>query len=95
LVNKMLGRPEMSRIRLPFSIGYSLGKCVDGIAYLTGRKFAISAIRVKKFCSNSIYNTSIEQTGFISPVNLRDALEQTVRYEFIEKTKSDHVFFSE
>jgi hypothetical protein len=31
-----------------------------------------------------VYESAISQTGFVPPVNLMDAIEKTVRYEFIE-----------
>ena len=62
---------------------------------ITGKRFAISSIRVKKFCANSVYNTGIVETGFVPPVSLEKALEQTVRHEFIEKHDDEPVYFSE
>jgi hypothetical protein len=37
----------------------------------------------------------VEKTGFIPPVSLYDAIEKTIRYEFLEDQKSDQVFYSE
>jgi hypothetical protein len=59
------------------------------------RGLSTSAIRVKKFCINSVYNTAIDNTGFIPPVTLKQALERTVRYEFIESHESEGVFYTE
>jgi GlcNAc-P-P-Und epimerase len=94
-VNRLFGRSEKINFRLPYSIGFVLGKCFDFAAALTGKKFPISSIRVKKFCSNSVFNTAIDQTGFVPPVPLEQALEQTVRYEFIEKHGDENVFYTE
>jgi nucleoside-diphosphate-sugar epimerase len=94
-VNRILGQPEKISLRLPFSIGYAIGKGFDLVAALTGKRFAISSIRVKKFCANSIYNTSIEQTGFVTPVPLEQALAKTVRYEFVESHEHEEVFYTE
>lgn len=94
-VNRILGRSEKIAFRLPFALGLLIGKGFDWVAALTGKRFAISSIRVKKFCANSVYNTAIGQTGFASPVPLENALEQTVRYEFIESHEHEGVFYSE
>lgn len=94
-VNRMLGRSETIRFRLPFSVGYTIGKCFDLVAKLTGKQFPISAIRVKKFCANSVYNTALEHTGFVRPVPLDKAIQQTVRHEFIENHGHESVFYSE
>ncbi|MBT8522647.1 NAD-dependent epimerase/dehydratase family protein [Polynucleobacter paneuropaeus] len=94
-VNKLLGRSSEIKFRLPFSFGLSIGLSFDLIAKITGRKFPISAIRVKKFCANSVYESAIGSTGFIPPVPLMDAIEKTVRFEFIEDHKNEQVFYSE
>ena len=93
-VYKALGKDESIPFRLPFAIGYGIGKIFDIVALITGKKFAVSSIRVKKFCADSVYNTSIEKTGFIPPVKLEDALENTIKYEFVDK-KQGELFYSE
>jgi nucleoside-diphosphate-sugar epimerase len=93
-VQKILGgRP--SRFRLPFFVGYAIGGMFDLAAQVTGRKFAISAIRVKKFTSNTMFSTRIHETGFIAPISLDEALERTVRHEFLQENTALPVFFSE
>lgn len=94
-VNRTLGRPEKIGVRLPFSVGYVIGKGFDLVAALTGKRFSISSIRVKKFCANSVYNTAIDQTGFVPPVPLEQALAQTVRYEFVESHEYEGLFYTE
>jgi nucleoside-diphosphate-sugar epimerase len=94
-VNRILERPEKVCVRLPFTLGYLIGKGFDLVALITGKRFAISSIRVKKFCSDSVYNTAIDKTGFIPPVPLEQALSQTVRYEFIESHEHEGVFYTE
>lgn len=94
-VKQVLGQSGKIRFRLPFAAGYAIGKCFDLIACITGKRLAISSIRVKKFCANSVYNTAIDQTGFVPPVNLSKALEQTIRHEFIETHVDEPVYFSE
>jgi GlcNAc-P-P-Und epimerase len=94
-VNRMLSKPEQIGLRLPFALGFAIGKCFDALATITGKKFAISSIRIKKFCANSVFETSIAKTGFAPPVPLSEALERTVRYEFIESHEGDGVFYTE
>ncbi len=94
-VSRMLGKPEQIGFRLPFAVGYAIGKCFDALAAINGKKSAISSIRVKKFCSNSVFETSIAKTGFVPPVPLSEALERTVRHEFIESHEEDGVFYTE
>jgi GlcNAc-P-P-Und epimerase len=94
-VNRILGRSEKMGFRLPFTVGYLIGKGFDLVAAITGKRFAISSIRVKKFCANSVYNTAIDKTEFVPPVPLEQALSQTVRYEFIESHEHEGVFYTE
>ena len=94
-VKRILGQPEKINLRLPFAVGYAIGKGFDLVAAITGKRLAISSIRVKKFCANSVYNTAIDETGFVAPVPLGQALEQTIRHEFIEKHDDEPLYFSE
>ena len=93
-VNKALGKEEKVGFRMPFSIGYSIGKLFDLAAFVTGKKFTVSSIRVKKFCSDSMFDTSIEKSGFVRPVELENGLASTIKYEFNDKTESE-LFYSE
>ena len=94
-VNKLLGKSAEIKFRLPFTLGLFIGSCFDFVAKVAGKKFPISAIRVKKFCANSVYESAIDSTGFIPPVPLMEAIERTVRFEFIEDHKGEQVFYSE
>lgn len=94
-VNKLLGRSSEIKFRLPFSLGLLIGSGFDLIAKISGKTFPISAIRVKKFCSNSVYESAIEATGFIPPISLMEAIDKTVRFEFIEDHRNEQVFYSE
>lgn len=94
-VNIILGRSEKIGFRLPFAVGYLIGKVFDLVAAMTGKRFAVSSIRVKKFCANSVYNTAIDKTGFVRPVPLEQAIAQTVRHEFLENHDGEALYFSE
>lgn len=90
-VNELFGRSTDVKFRLPLSLGLLIGECFDLIGKICGVKFSISAIRVKKFCANSVYNTAVESTGFIPPVPLKEAIEKTVRFEFMEDNNAEQV----
>jgi len=94
-VRQILARQNSSKFRLPYSVGYAIGKGFDLAAALTGKRFAISSIRVKKFCANSVYNTRIGSTGFVAPVPLEQALKRTIEHEFIEKHDDKPLYFTE
>ena len=94
-VKRILGQDGKIDFRLPYAVGFAIGKGFDLVAAITGKRLAISSIRVKKFCANSVYNTAIDETGFVPPVPLAQALEQTIRHEFIEKHDDEPLYFSE
>lgn len=94
-VQMLLKRSTKIKFKLPFFLGLLIGYGFDLVAKITGKKFPISAIRVKKFCANSVYESSIESTGFVPPVPLMEAIERTVCFEFIEDHKAEQVFYSE
>ncbi|MBQ0958346.1 NAD-dependent epimerase/dehydratase family protein [Ideonella sp. 4Y11] len=93
-VRQMLGRPAL-RWRLPVPVGMALGHLADGVATVTGKKFPVSAIRVKKFCANTLFSSGAAALGFEAPVSLEAALERTVRHEFIEQHRDETVFYTE
>lgn len=94
-VNKLLGKPSEINFRLPLFLGLLIGCGLDLVAKISRKKFPISAIRVKKFCANSVYESAIDSTGFVPPVPLLEAIEKTVRFEFIEDNKTEQLFYSE
>ena len=95
-VNKLLGKKPEVGIRIPYSIGITIGKVFDLIALMSRKKLSISSVRIRKFCANSVYETAIGATGFNPPVHLIDAIAKTVQYEFMEKDRgNEQVFFSE
>lgn len=84
IARRALGRGEQAgNIRLPYWLGLGAGMALDGVARLTGRKFPISTIRIRKFCADTTVATErLERTGFVRPYSLEQALVRTVRHEF-------------
>jgi GlcNAc-P-P-Und epimerase len=82
-VRTALGRAPSRDLRLPRWLGLLAGTGFDILAHLSGRSFAISRIRVQKFCANSVYAADKKaDTGYTPPFDLRDALTKTIRHEF-------------
>jgi GlcNAc-P-P-Und epimerase len=62
-------------VRIPYSIGYLLGKCLDVFSKVTGKKLPISSIRVKKFCATTQFSSEkMLATGYVPPVKLEEGL---------------------
>lgn len=86
IVRAELGMTDTNRVRLPYSLGLLAGYVFDLIAWATRRRFALSSIRIRKFCADTTVSTRrLEQVaGFSRRCSLPDALRKMVRYEFIE-----------
>jgi len=95
LVRKILFTKDNVGIRLPSLIGYIAGYIFDFISYILNKNLPISSIRIKKFLSNSQFDTSLKQTGFKAPVTLEEGMMNTLIYEFIEDNKNKEVFETE
>jgi nucleoside-diphosphate-sugar epimerase len=96
IANRVLGRPARRRAYCPYLIGYTGGLLVDLLSKVTGRNYPVSSIRVKKFCSTTQFAApKLEPSGFVPPVDLRDAIEQTIRYEFLEDHPDQNLFETE
>lgn len=98
LVNQVeisLGK-RLSPIRLPFFLGMLGGYFFDALSFVTGKKLAISSIRVKKFCSVTQFDaTAAHQSGFTAPYALSEGLHRTLYYEFLDPQKDAIEFISE
>ena len=75
------------KIKIPFFIGIAVGKLFDLLSKISRKKFTISSVRVKKFCSNTIFDSSAHRTGFKPPFSLQDGLKKTIKKEFLNKPK--------
>lgn len=73
-------------LRLPYWLGLSMGWLCDVVARLLGRSLPISAIRIKKFTSDSTFSAEKAfSTGFQPACDLKDGLINTIQSEFPEK----------
>lgn len=67
-------------LRIPYSIGLMGGYFFDALSRLTGKKYSISAVRIKKFCATTQFSSvHIEQTGFKPKFTLNEGLEITMK----------------
>jgi nucleoside-diphosphate-sugar epimerase len=93
-VRRILGKSG-KLFHWPYWVGLTGGLCFDLLAKILHKKLSISSIRVKKFCANTMFDSSsIKTTGFVAPVSLLEGLKRTVKYEFIDKI-TDQVFYTE
>lgn len=75
-------------VRIPYWFGYSAAAFLDVIFGIAKKKNPISAVRVKKFCATTQFeSTTIEATGFKAPFTLQKGLEITIKSIITEKNK--------
>lgn len=72
-----------SDLRLPLWLGLAAGHTFDVAARLTRRTFPVSAIRIRKFVSDTTVNTDrLEATGYRPRYSLADGIRRTIEAEF-------------
>ncbi len=86
---------SIPKIKIPYSIGMLFGYVFDLIHFLTKKKFPVSSVRIKKFCATTQFNSSKVHNIFKKPFTLKEGLDRTLEYEFINKKKDDVLFYSE
>ncbi|MCC6598807.1 MAG: NAD-dependent epimerase/dehydratase family protein [Alphaproteobacteria bacterium] len=87
-IRRALGRKGLGP-QMPYAAGLVGGTAFDVAAKITGRPFPISAIRVKKFCANTVVNADkLSETGFTAPFSLRQGLQEMILNEFSSARKA-------
>lgn len=86
----------ITRVKIPYFIGYSGGLLLDLAALVTGRSYSISSVRIKKFCATTQFSSSkMLASGFIPPYSLTEGLKRTIEFEFVQKGADDVSFVTE
>jgi nucleoside-diphosphate-sugar epimerase len=77
-VETALGK-KLPSIRIPYGIGYLGGLCFDIMSKLIRKKFAISAVRIKKFCATTQFSADkTRETGYTPTVTLQEGIKRTI-----------------
>ena len=84
-VSKVLDK-HIPVFHLPFAVGMLIGYGFDLLSRVSGVKYAISSVRVKKFCSVTQFDScKLEKTGFQPAYSLQEGLRLTLEHEFGKK----------
>lgn len=95
VVEKSLNK-KIPNIHFPYWLGMLGGYGFDILGKITGKKLAISSVRIKKFCATTRFDaTKAHSCGFKAPYTLEEGLQRTLHYEFIDKDKDGITFRSE
>ena len=77
---------KLPSLRLPYWLGLLGGLGFDLLNRITGKKFPISSIRIKKFCATTQFDATLaHSSGFEAPFTLAEGLDRTLKSEFGEK----------
>ncbi len=76
-----LGLGTDGGFRVPYWLGLAGGYLFDFASIISGRRFAISGIRIRKFCaSTQVATPALRAAGFEADVPLREGLHRTISY---------------
>lgn len=77
---------KLSKIRIPYFVGYCAGLFFDIISKIFSTKFNISSVRIKKFCATTQFcSSNIRSTSFNAPFSIDESLKKTIEFEFFKK----------
>ena len=94
-VEKSLNK-KIPATHFPYWLGMAGGFGFDILSKITGKKFTVSTVRVKKFCATTQFDaTDAHSSGFKAPFSLSEGLDRTLKYEFTNSQKDDITFESE
>ena len=82
VVNKSLKIKKKIKFNIPYLIGLFAGVIFDFFSFILNKKFSISYIRIKKFCTTTTFSSASKNTGFKAPFSLYRGLKKTLRNEF-------------
>ena len=69
--------------QVPYVFGLFGGFLFDILSKVTGRRFPISSVRVRKFCANTVVNADkLKDTGFVVPYTLEQGLQAMIDSDF-------------
>ena len=88
-MNELIAQVEESMskklppVHLPYFLGMLGGYGFDLLGFITGKKFPINSVRIKKFCATTQFNAAAAySTGYKPPFTLAEGLDRTLKSEF-------------
>jgi len=85
IIRNEMGKGEV-KFKVPYFVGLLGGYAFDLLSLITGKKFPISSIRIKKFAADTTISTKrLQESGFKPAYSLEEGLRRMVRSEFLDK----------
>ena len=80
---------KLPSLRLPYWLGLLGGFGFDLLTRVTGKRFPINSIRIKKFCATTQFDATLAHlSGFEAPFTLAEGLDRTLKNEFGDLIKN-------
>lgn len=86
---------NLPKQKIPYWLGMLGGYVFDFMSIILREKKSISSIRVKKFCAKTQFDASKAHKIFNPQYTLKQGLDKTLEYEFINPKQNDVLFYSE
>ena len=80
--------------KIPYWLGILVGYGFDILSFILRKKFLISSIRIKKFCSTTQFDASKLHSVFKPTYSLEEGLKRTLDHDFLNQKDDDILFFS-
>ena len=82
MTKKILKVKSTINLKIPYFLALILGYVADFVGFILRKNIPISSIRVKKFCSDTQFGTSVNSTQFVASYSLEEAINKTLESEF-------------
>ena len=82
IIKKTLKVKSIINLKIPYFLAIILGFVADFVGYIFRKNIPISSIRVKKFCADTQFDTSVNSTQFVASHSLEEAIKKTLEFEF-------------
>jgi len=80
---------KLPSLRLPYWLGLLGGYGFDLLTRVTGKRFPINSVRIKKFCATTQFDATLAHlSGFEAPFTLAEGLDRTLKNEFGDLIKN-------
>ena len=82
IIAKQLGK-KLLPFKLPLVAGIAAGHFLDLVAKLTGKRFPVSAIRIKKFAAETTISTEkLSKSGFEPKYSITEGIDRMINQDF-------------
>ena len=86
---------SVPKAKIPYWLGMLGGYGFDFLSLATRKNLSVSSVRVQKFCATTQFNSDKVQVDFKAPFTLKEGLDKTLDYEFVNPKEDNILFYTE